>query len=155
MTIQLPTTAKHLVGQVNEEKLILIALLHLLHKEYGHNWCSLYHYDVTLIVSEAIRFNDRHTPFEDIRGVVNMRYCNNYKTDLMLKRWTTDEFDYKIQDFKHVIIWTHILDLGNLEETAYNIVPSSWRMRSRKEFENLSKLLKKHCLEYDRNQIRK
>ena len=155
MTIQLPKTVQHLVGKVSEEKLVLIALLHELRKEYGVEWYSLYRFDITTIVSEGLRYNDPHKIFGGLTNVLRVRYCNDIKLDIKLKRWTPEEFEYKLEDFRNVITWTHILDQGKLEETEANRVAHSWTQRSGKHFENLSRLLKIHYKEYERNRIRK
>ena len=154
MTIQLPKTAHHLIHKVSEEKLVLIALLHKLRKEYGAEWYSLYRFDITTIISSGIRFNDPHKIFTGLTEVVRVRFCSDIKLDLKLKRWTSQEFDYKLNDFKNVIVWTHILDQGNLEETDENRAAACWTKRSGKDFENLSRLLKIYYLEYERNRIR-
>jgi len=155
MTIQLPKTVQHLTQKVSEEKLVLIALLHKLRKQYGVEWYSLYRFDITTIVSEGLRYNDPHKIFSGLTSVVRVRYCSNIKLDIKLKRWTTEEFEYKLEDFRNVIIWSHILDQGQLEETDANRTSKSWEQRSGKNFENLSRLLKIHYLEYERNRIRK
>lgn len=155
MTIQLPKTVQHLVGKISEEKLILIALLHHLRKEFGVEWYSLYRYDITTIVTEGLRYNDPHKIFTGLSNVLRVRYYNDIKLDIKLKRWTSEEFDYVIQDFRHVIIWSHILDQRNLEETDANRAPSSWTQRSGRNFENLARILKIDYLEYERNRIRR
>ena len=155
MTIQLPKTVQHLVGKISEEKLILIALLHHLRKEFGVEWYSLYRYDITLIITEGLRYNDPHKIFTGLTSVIKVRYVNDYKLDLKLKRWTNDEFDYVIQDFRHVIIWSHILDQGNLEETPDNTLHEMWWIRSNRKSEALARILKIDYLEYERNRIRR
>jgi len=154
MTIQLPKTAHHLIHKVSEEKLVLIALLHKLRKEYGVEWYSLYRYDITTIVTDGLRFDNPHKIFEGLTSVVRVKYYNDSKLDVKLKRWTNQEFEYKLDDFRNVIIWTHILDQGKLEETEDNIPAACWIKRSGKNYENLSRLLKKYYLEYERNRIR-
>lgn len=155
MTIQLPKTVQHLTQKVSEEKLVLIALLHKLRKQYGVEWYSLYRFDITTIVSEGLRYNDPHKIFTGLTSVIRVRHCNDIKLDIKLKRWTNEEFEYKLEDFRNVIIWSHILDQGQLEETDANRTTKSWEQRSGKNFENLSRLLKIHYLEYERNRIRK
>ena len=155
MTIQLPKTAKYLVTNVDEDKLMLIALLHKLRKQFGVEWYTLYKYDITTIIPEGLRYNDPHKIFTGLTKVIRVRYVNDVKFDIKLKRWTNDEFDYEIQDFRNAIIWTHILDQRDLEETDANRSPSSWTQRSGRKYENLAKLLKTDYLEYERNRIRK
>ena len=152
MTIQLPKTAHHLIHKVSEEKLVLIALLHKLRKEYGVEWYSLYRYDITTIITDGIRFDNPHKIFEGLSSVIRVRYASDTKLDVKLKRWQDQEFEYQLQDFRNVIIWTHILDQGKLEETEE--LPACWQRRSGKHFENLARLLKKYYLEYERNRIR-
>lgn len=137
---------------MSEEKLVLIALLHKLRKEYGVEWYSLYRYDITTIVTDGIRFDNPHKIFEGLSSVIRVRYASDTKLDIKLKRWQDQEFEYKLNDFRNVIIWTHILDQGKLEETEE--LPVCWRKRSGKNYENLARLLKKYYLEYERNRIR-
>ena len=155
MTIQLPKTVHHLIHKVSEEKLVLIALLHKLRKEYGDEWYSLYRFDITTIVSDGLRFDNPHKIFEGLTQIVRVRWCSDHKLDIKLKRWQNQEFEYKLNDFRNVIIWTHILDQGKLEETEANKPSSTWTRRSGKNYENLSRLLKIYYLEYERNRIRK
>ena len=93
--------------------------------------------------------------FSGLTKVIRVRYVNDIKFDIKLKRWTHDEFDYVIQDFRNVIIWTHILDQKDLEETDANRSPTSWTQRSGRKYENLARLLKIEYLEYERNRLRK
>lgn len=152
MTIQLPLTVKN--ADLDESQLIMIALLHKLSKQYGDTWFNFYIFDIKMILVDKNRIKIPTDVFEGMRQYVKVAYTSERNLDVRLKRWTGDEFDYQIKDFRNVLIWCIILDEGpNYIER--NRVPLVQQHRSMYHKENLIRALKTDYLEYERNRLRK
>ena len=132
----------------------MIALLHKLSKQYGDIWFNFYIYDVKMIIVEKNRLNNPLDVFEGMQHYLKTAYTSDRNIDLRLKRWTGDEFDYQLKDFRNVLIWSMILDEGP-NYIEHNRVPKVQQHRSMYHKENLVRALKTDYLEYERNRLRK
>lgn len=150
MIIKIPATVQD--PTLTENQLILIAFLHRLRKMYKTEWYSIYRYDLGIMLQQ---YKSCHPlmMFEGLTPYVTVRYSSDYKMDVKLKRWTDKTYEYQLQDFRNVIVWSIIEDhQGFIEQRE----PSdSGKVIATPNRRHLISAINTHYLEYERNRLRK
>lgn len=122
MTIQIPKRYSYLIGNASEEELLLIAFMHHVKKQYpDHDYYSIWQYDVTAILGVPRTGDSPAFMFKNLTRIFVVAMTSDYKFDMKFKHWEPAEVDYELQDFRSVVVWSHILDQGPLAENDRNI----------------------------------
>lgn len=152
MKIQLPITVKN--KGLTDNQLVFIAFLYRLRKMYHSEWYSIYKYDIGVILQ-----TNRTSPFplnmfEGLTNYIKVRYASDYKMDLKLKQWSEESFEYKIKDFRNVIVWSILIDHNSYLETDRNIPSDIMKLNASATKRNLVAALNIHYTEYERIKLR-
>ncbi len=152
MKIKLPITVRN--KRIPENGLILIALLHKLRLMYEVEWYCLYKYDIGTIVQHNRTSLFPLKMFESLSQHIRVRHSSDYKMDLKIKNWTEESFEYTIQDFRNVIIWSIILDHQGYLETSKNEPAEGLKPHATPSKRHLVSALNIHYTEYGRIRLR-
>ena len=152
MTLELPITVQN--KGLTENQLVLIAFLHRLRTIYNSEWYSIYKYDLGTIL-QVNRTCHPLKMFEGLTPYVTARYSSDYKMDLKLKRFTEDTYEHLIQDFRNVIVWSHIVDNSGYLETPKNEPADSLKLNASPYKRHLAAALNIHYMDYGRIRLRK
>jgi len=122
MEISIPIEAKHLVGRVKDEEIILVALIHRLYKLYPeHTWFSMYQYDLYTIVGQTKTGCTPAFVFKNMTSIFRCAYTSNSKCDVSFKKWSGEEMQYKIKRYRNVIVWSYLIDIAGYTEYSTDL----------------------------------
>ena len=151
MEIDLPVEAKHLVGKVPEEKLILIGFFHLLMKRYANSkWFTVYRYDLYAIIGLVKTGCSPEFVFRGLETVFRAANTSDYTTDVSFKRWSGDEFEYTVERYRNVIVWCHIMDQRTYLEQPEDVLPLRYQVQCQPGMQWINRAIKLYDKTYNR-----
>lgn len=150
MKIDLPITVKD--KALTENQLVLIALLYRLRKMYKTEWYCMYRYDLGIILQHC-RTCHPLMMFEGLTPYIKVRYSSDYKMDISLKKWTEKTYEYQLQDFRNVIVWSMLQDEAGFLETKEPA--DGTKVIATPSKRNLIAAINTHYMDYDRIRLRK
>ena len=152
MTIQLPKRYKHLIGQIPEEDLVLVAYLHHVKKQYPeYDYYSIWTYDISVILGILRPGITPASYFKNLTKVFRVAYVSDNKVDIKFINWEPEEVEYTLTSFRNVILWSYILDQDSLGEHEHNKPYHRYVAMARPDIRHLVSALKTQFREYDRN----
>ena len=152
MKIKVPITVRN--KKLTDNQLVFIAFLYKLRMMYEVEWYSLYRYDIGVILQDKRTSVFPLKMFEGLSKFIRVRHSSDYKMDLKLKNWTEQYFEYEIQDFRNVIVWSMILDHQGYLETPRNEPAEGLKPHATPTKRNLVAALNIHYTEYGRIKLR-
>ena len=152
MKIELPITVKD--KGLTDNQLVLIAFLYKLRQMYKTEWYCIYKYDIGTIL-QVNRTCHPLKMFEGLTPYLTARYSSDYKMDIALKQWTEETFEYQLQDFRNVIVWSLLLDNSGYLETSKSEPANGLKLNAAPYKRHIAAALNIHYMDYGRIRLRK